>query len=712
MRWLFEPRSIAVIGASNTPGKVGYTVFKNLKQNKSLKIYPVNIKHSLVQGVKAYKSIVDITTPIDVAIIAVPAAAAIKVINECAQAKVRYCVILTAGFKELHIKGKNASEYIVEELNKYPHPPKILGPNCLGFINTRKQINATFLPFTPPAGNISLVMQSGAYATFLLDFFEKYSTGIDIYASLGDKWQINENHVLEYLANRSTTSTIGLYLENISNGAKLKKILKSITPHKHVVALLTGKTQKAAGAQIGHTGEMIKDFTQLKAMLESAGVAVVHTIEEFAHALYLAQFLKQKQILNKSVVITNAGGPSVAVVDALTLSNITPIEIGKNSNVKDTLKKEIPKARAHQVIDLQGDARPEDYYKAIRVLINQKAIDKNTLVSALYTPQGPTSPKDLIATLNNLKNKYPNYYYTAFLLGGKRIDNSIKSITNSKVPYVRWPQIAIWALEKLNRAEEVRRGRGEGEGPVRNRKYAIAGELTVDKWLKLIHSLGITTPNQIVITLPMLKNTQQVHTLIQQFLQNHPKIVIKPFIPNSAHFTQAGLLKTNVTSADTAVQILKNMLIKITQLSVQNKLGVKPTELYKKVAFIIQEQIENKAEVFVGIKHSKYLNTNTLTIGWGGIYANYLQDLYTIDLPTTPNHIKWAFNQTKIANYVQSKLPTTLDKLIKEVYKVSSMPYVVGDFKSADINPIILNSKGAYVVDLKIFTYSNNDQAK
>src|SRR6185295_17044510 len=316
----FAPQSVAVIGASREPGKLGYDLLANLVNSEfSGAVYPVNLKGGEILGQKVFQSVAELPTGIDLALIAVPAAAVLEVATQSAAKHIQNLVIISAGFKESGAEGKLREEKLQEIIVK--NNLEVIGPNCLGILNPHQALNASFAESLPQPGNIALLSQSGAMAVAIMDWAQSNGVGFSKVVSLGNRAGITENELLEYLENDSDTEVILLYLESFAAGKKFMNIAPRLSRKKPIIALLAGASAAGKKAASSHTGSLAGSHTAAVTALKQCGVIHAHTIQEFFD---LARTFSTQKIPagNRVAIITNAGGPGVLATDAVAKSSL------------------------------------------------------------------------------------------------------------------------------------------------------------------------------------------------------------------------------------------------------------------------------------------------------------------------------------------------------------------------------------------------------
>lgn len=382
--YFFKPKAIAVIGASNDPMKLGYEVFKNLKKYKDGRVYPVNVKDETVQGVKAYKNVRDIPDEVDLAIIVVPKRFVKQAIIDCGEKGVKGAVIITAGFGETGEEGKKEERELVEIAHSYGM--RLIGPNCVGVMNTHNDMNATFI-MDAKKGSIAFVSQSGALGAGIVYKTVKEGIGFSKFISVGNMADLDFAELMEYLADTEEDKAIALYIEGVRDGRKFIEIAKRVTKRKPVIALKAGKSESGARAASSHTGSLAGSWKIYEAAFKQSGVLVAETIDDM---LSMARAFTQPLPKGKRVAImTNAGGPGVLTADeidkrGLKLANLEEKTIEK---LRSFLP---PMAAVKNPVDMIASARGEDYYRTAKALLEDPNVDMLIAICVVPTFAGMT----------------------------------------------------------------------------------------------------------------------------------------------------------------------------------------------------------------------------------------------------------------------------------------------------------------------------------
>ncbi len=383
---MLQPKSVAIIGASANPDKVGHVIMQNyLNVGYSGRLYPVNIKaEGKILGYKAYKSVLDIKDRIDLAVIAVPAQIVPAVLEECGKAKVRSAVVVSGGFAEV---GETALQDKLEEVaRKYDLP--VLGPNCLGVMDLKSRIDTLFLPTfkidKPQIGGVSFVSQSGAVGSTVLDLISHEGFGLAKFISYGNAVVVDEVDILNYLADDPDTKVIIFYLEGVKRGREFINVARKVTLKKPIVIIKGGTTEEGSKAVHSHTASLAGSFEAYRAVFRQFGFTEADDLDDL---LYFGKIFDTQPLTTgkRVAIITNGGGAGVLATDALYNNGLKLAEMSKAS--ESALKKVMPSiVNVRMPLDLAGDADDKRFGAAIETIANDPNVDAIMVLALFQTP--------------------------------------------------------------------------------------------------------------------------------------------------------------------------------------------------------------------------------------------------------------------------------------------------------------------------------------
>jgi acetyl coenzyme A synthetase (ADP forming)-like protein len=442
---MMKPASVAIIGASRTPGKVGNVILQNyMNAGYTGRIYPVNLNAEEVLGLKAYKSVLEINDKIDLAVIAIPALAVPEALEECGKAKVKSVIVVSGGFAEI---GETALQ---EKITKIAQKYKIamIGPNCLGVMDTRSKVDTLFLPTEkiskPKVGYVSFVSQSGAVGSTVLDVIAGEGFGLSKFISYGNAAYVDEVDILQYLMNDDETKVIILYLEGIKRGKEFVELAREITKVKPVVVLKAGRTSAGVAAAHSHTAALAGDYATQEAIFKQFGFVVAKDLDELLfYAKILASEVRPKG--DRVAIITNGGGVGVNTADEVASSRYLRMAEYSNSTKKALRKVMPPLVNITNPLDLAGDADAKRYGDALDALSADKNIDMLIVVILYQTPgANPEVTKEVIHKKATLLKPL-----LVISLGAEYTQRQNKVLESGGVPVYDSPISAVDALEAL-----------------------------------------------------------------------------------------------------------------------------------------------------------------------------------------------------------------------------------------------------------------------
>ncbi len=446
--YFFKPKAIAVIGASNDPLKLGYEVFKNLKKYKDGKVYPVNVKDEVVQGVKAYKNVKDIPDEVDLAVIIVPKRFVKQTVIDCGEKGVKGIVLITAGFGETGEEGKREEKELVEIAHKYGM--RIIGPNCVGIMNTHNDMNATFI-MDAKRGDIAFVSQSGALGAGIVYKTVKEGIGFSKFISIGNMADVDFSELMEYLADDEESKAIALYIEGVKDGRKFMEAAKKVTKKKPVIVLKAGKSESGARAASSHTGSLAGSYKIYEAAFKQTGILVANTIDEM---LSMARaFTQPLPKGNRVAIMTNAGGPGVLTADEIDKHGL------KLANLEEETMRKLreflpPMAAVKNPVDMIASARGEEYYKTAKLLLEDKNVDMLIAICVVPTFAGMTPTEHAEGVIRAVKEVNNGKPVLALFMAGYVSEPAKELLEKEGIPVYERPEdvgIAAYALWEIAR---------------------------------------------------------------------------------------------------------------------------------------------------------------------------------------------------------------------------------------------------------------------
>src|SRR3990172_1623486 len=688
-----SPKSIAIIGASDKRGSVGRTITSNIMNGFKGTVFPISPTRPTVFYKKAYKSVLDVPKPIDLAVIVTKNTIVPIVLEECGKKKVKGVIIITAGFKEVDEEGAKLEQHLKDIAKKYKI--QVIGPNCLGVMNLdpKTMMNSTFLKITPKSGEIALVSQSGAICAALCEDASAQGIGFSAVISMGNKAVMSEIDVLNMLANHKQTKVIVMYLEDMGNGQEFLKVCKNITRKlkKPVLVLKSGRSPEGAKAAMSHTGALMGSDEIYDALLKQSGAIRVDTMEELFD--YAVAFSKQPlPTKGELVIVSNAGGPAIISTDACSKNGI---KMAKIDNIRSKIDAVIPPwGSSRNPVDIVGDA---DFNRFDNVLNEVLAHSNVGSVIAMCTPSATLDYNKLAEVIVNVSKKYPSKTILASLMG---LDEGIKNkeiLAQGGIPHYTYAETAIRSLNAMLRFTEWSK---TPEGTIRkfaaNKKRVekvfaqVKAEgrknLLEEEGQEVLRAYGFPVPKSILAT--------KDREAIQAAKKIGFPVVMKIASPQIIHKSDAGGVKVGLKNPQEARAAFKEI--------------IKNAKKYDKKAVIkgvlIQEMIKGGKETIIGSKLEPGFGP-VVMFGMGGIYVEVLKDVTFRLAPITDieaDEMISSIKTSKLLQGVRGEKPSDTKKLSECIQRLSQLVTDFNEIKELDMNPVLVFERGCKVVDIRI----------
>jgi acetyltransferase len=440
---IFKPQRIAVIGASNNPGSVGYTVLKNLiGSGFAGVVYPVNPRYEAVQGIHAYPDVKSLPRTPDLAIICTPAATVPDLLEQCGEAGILGVIIISAGFKETGEEGRKLEERLRSTIQKF-EGMRVIGPNCLGIIVPSLRLNASFAAAMPPDGHVAFISQSGALCTSVLDWALEEGIGFSYFVSIGNMVDVTFGDLIDYFGADERTRSIILYVESISEARRFMSAARAFSRTKPIVVYKAGRFAESARAASSHTGAMAGEDAVYDAAFRRAGAVRVYEIGEIFDTAELVARVRPP-LGPRLAIVTNAGGPGVMATDALIARHGQLAELSPETLEK--LNKILPPFWSHgNPVDVLGDASPERYAQALEAVLSDPGVDA---VLVILTPQAMTDSTGIARAVAEISKKHTKPILAAWM-GGTTVQEGIRTLNQAGIPTYLTPDQAVQAFMHL-----------------------------------------------------------------------------------------------------------------------------------------------------------------------------------------------------------------------------------------------------------------------
>ena len=691
LNYIFNPKNVAIVGASTKVGSVGNDLAKNLALEFKGAVYPVNPNATELFGKKCYPSLSQLPEVPELVVVAVPAPVVLGVVEEAGKLGVKGMVVVSAGFKEA---GNIELENQLRDLaNKYEIT--LVGPNCLGILNPENNLNASFASVSGNPGKVAFISQSGALCTAVLDYANKLGIGFSKFMSIGNKTVLSEADILTYLKDDSKTEVIALYVEDLKNGARLLPILKSIThgPNaKPIVVIKSGKTSAGANASASHTGALAGNDAAYAALFEQSGVIRANNVLEMFE--YLKDLCSNPKAKGKNLgIITNAGGPGVLATDEAVSRGLNLAKISESS-IKELKQGLPPCANVHNPIDVLGDAKADRYELALKVLEKDKNVDS---IVVILTPQAMTEIDETAEKIVALKKECTKPIVVSFM-GGKLVAKSVEHLRENGIATVSFPEQAVravaalsdFSVRSLEKVEKISNKKHEGFSKV-EKIFVTAKAENQTKFpeaeaLKILSAYGFKT-----LKSGLAKNAKEAKHIAYKIKKN---VALKIVSPDILHKSDVGgvMLDVEPKKVEKAFcEMMKNVAKKCPKADIK---GVLVVEMVK----------EKGAEMIVGSMRDPGLG-NLLMVGLGGVYVEIFKDVSFGVAPINRSDAEKMVAKLKSAKILAgARGGEKLDKedLLKTLLKLSDLLRDFPQIKEMDINPILVTKNGVKILDGRI----------
>ncbi|NGX56993.1 MAG: Succinyl-CoA ligase [ADP-forming] subunit alpha [Candidatus Anoxychlamydiales bacterium] len=689
--YFFNPKSIAIIGASAKNLSVGKTLIENLKESYKGKIYLINPKRKSILGLKTYPKIEDVKDKIDLVIIATPAKTVPSIVKECSKKKIKAAIIISAGFKEL---GKPGIE-LENQIRKNKGDMRIIGPNCLGIINSLNKLNASFAKDMPLKGKLAFISQSGALGCAVLDWSLKEKIGLSSFVSIGSMIDINFSELISYYGKDPNTKAILIYMENIADPLEFLVEASKVTLKKPIILIKAGRSSAGSKAATSHTGAITGNDEVFTAALKRAGILQVNTISEL---FSIADLISKQPLSNNPnlAIITNAGGPGVIATDSLEINNAFLAKLSKKTYLE--LNKFLPKAWSHSnPIDILGDASDELYAKTVKVLVKDKNIGG---ILIILTPQHMTEATKVAKKLKSF-SKLNIPIFTSFM-GGDSVTIAIEELIKEGIPNFPFPDDATKAFSMMSKyskdLKKIYQPSNKNKTLINENKKKKASELLKKAFSKNKLLLDEYESKKLI----ELYDIPIVQTFIAKTKNEAVKyskkigfpIVLKIYSKTITHKKKVGGVKLNLKNEIDVKKAFDEIYSNIKKIKKQKEfLGVTVQKMIKLDGY----------EVIAGSTLDNQFGP-VIIFGSGGSLVEIYNDKALTIPPIDKKLAKKMIESTKIYKAIKGlknnkqALEKLQDILVKLSYLVLDFPVI----KEIDINPILISKDKIIALDARV----------
>jgi len=697
----FAPKTVAVIGATETANTVGRTILWNLVSSPfGGTVFPINPKRPSVLGVKAYKHISEVPEQVDLAVIVTPAASVPGIIHDCAEEGVKAAIVISAGFKEIGPAGLELERQTLIEARR--GNMRIIGPNCLGVMSPLTGLNATFAAGIARPGNVGFISQSGALCTAVLDWSLRELVGFSAFVSIGSMLDVGWGDLIYYLGNDPRTRSIVIYMESIGDARGFLSAAREVALNKPIIVIKAGRSEAAAKAAASHTGSLAGSDEVLEAAFRRSGVLRVNSI---ADLFYMAEVLSKQPSPKgpRLTILTNAGGPGVLATDALvsTGGELTEISPG----ILESLNQILPAAWSHNnPIDVLGDASPERYAKAVEIAAKDPNSDGLLVV---LTPQSMTDPTQ---TAEHLKPyaKLDGKPILASWMGGADVAAGIGILNQAIIPTFQFPDTAVRAFTYMWRWAYNLKGLYETPSlPEDSAEYAPNKTLTAEI-IQNARDAGRTILTEAeskqvldAYYIPTVRTVvaRTVAEAAEQAERIGYPVVLKLFSETITHKTDVGGVQLNLGGREAVERAWHRI-----QTSVTEKAGA---EHFQGVTVQPMIKSGDGYELIIGSSLDAQFGP-VLLFGTGGQLVEVFKDRALSLPPLNTTLARRMMEQTKIYKALQGvrgRKPVNLAELEQVMVRFSRLVVEQPWIKEIDINPLLATPDRLVALDARIVVH-------
>ena len=679
----FNPKSVAIVGASRQKSKVGYEILANMMgAGYKGEIYPVNPQADTIEGLKCYPDLESIKKVPELVIIVVPAKIVPAIMQQCAKVGTRAVIIITAGFKEVGKEGRELEEQVSQTARQAGI--RVIGPNCLGVIVPANKLNASFGGDLPAAGSIAYLSQSGALLAAIFDIANASGIGFSKLISIGNKADVGELDVIKDLSSDKDTKVIAGYLESITDGDAFVRQAEQISHIKPILLIKSGGTQAGAKAASSHTGSLAGSETAYESAFERAGIIRCDSIKQQFD--YAQAFANQPLPAGPRVaVITNAGGPGIMAADSIEQRGLTFAKL--NDETVRKLESELPQAaNLYNPIDVLGDALADRYEFALNVVLDDPNVD---IVLVLLTPQAMTEAAATAEVIVNISRQKPLKPILTCFLGAKKVAEGVRILREGKIPQYDATGSAVAAIKGMvnyvrwrSRPKRVVKlfpvNRRKVEGIIERHQRQKINDIGETESKEILEAYGFVTPRGSIAT-----SAEQAENIAKQL--GFP-VVLKIWSPDILHKSDVGGVRIGLENEQEVKDSFDLMMYRIPKKRPEaNILGV-----------LVQEMCKSGKEVILGMNRDPHFGP-LMMFGMGGIMVEVLKDVSFYLAPLTAEEAKQMLINTKTYQMLQGvrgEEGVDIEAIAEGLQRLSQLVTEFPQIQEMDINPYVVGPQG------------------
>ena len=694
MKEIFDPKTVAVIGATEKEGSVGRAVMENLLEGKKRHIFPVNLKRKEVLGVPCFPAMGNLPEPPDLAVIATPAATVPNLVETCARVQTQGIIILSAGFKETGSEGRHLEERIRDIRRK--HPVRIIGPNCLGIIRPTVGLNASFLKSDPQKGNIALISQSGALGSAVLDWAMNAHIGFSMFASLGSMVDMDFGDLIDFLGRDPDTRSIMLYMESVGHAKKLMSAARGFARNKPIIVIKPGKFAESARAALSHTGAMAGDDHVYGAAFRRVGMLRVKEISDLFNT---AEVLQSGHLPRGSrlAIVTNAGGVGVMATDVLIERGGRLAELSRETLEKlETVMP--PHWSQGNPVDVLGDANIDAYRQAVDICLRDEGVNG---VLIIYTPQGAAGAEELASALAEVIGQHRKPVITVWM-GGWKAERGRAVFLEHRIPSYSAPEDAVKTYlymakyaRNLELLYETPEELSVDEAPPKHNLKALIRRIVRDGRTLLTEEESKRFLANYGIPITSTLHVESLDEAMDATGKTGYPVVLKIVSPDITHKSDVGGVATCVTSQEVLKREYPALLERVRARAPEARIaGVSVQPMIERIDY----------ELILGMKKDKDFGS-VILFGAGGIGTELFGD-FAVGLPPLNQTLaRRLMEETRVYTMLKGyrgRPPADMRPLEQILVRFSNLVVDFPEISEMDINPLAVSEGRTYALDCRI----------
>jgi acetyl coenzyme A synthetase (ADP forming)-like protein len=690
---ILKPRTVAVIGASRSPGHIGRQITANLiGHGFTGSVFPVNPSAASIHSVKAYPSIRSVPDAVDLAVIVVPKPFVLGVARECADAGVRGLVVITAGFREIGEQGAQRERALMELVRA--HDIRMVGPNCLGVMNVDPaySLNATFAPVMPPFGPVALMSQSGAMGVNIIDYAREYQIGLAQFVSVGNKADVSGNDLLVQWENDPAVETILMYVENFGNPRRFLELASRITKRKPIIALKAGRSTSGARAATSHTGALAASNSAVDALLAQSGVLRAASVEELFD-MAMAFGVRTRPRSRRTAVLTNAGGPGILAADALEANGLDVVELRPETVA--AMKPLFPEeASIRNPVDMIASAQPANYRQALEILLSDEGVD---CAVAVFVPPVGVRQEAVAEAIGAAVRTRPDKTVVAVLMGRVGLSEGRADLHAAGAPAFAFPESAARALGALCRYQEWLARPDDIAPPlVIDRECAerVIAAVRADRRTQLQQAEALELCRAYGIPAVESRVVHSAAAAAAAAVEMGFPVAMKVMSPDITHKSDVGGVVLDVKSV----------------AQVRDTYAAMPTAVAQRMpdvtvtGVLVQQMVRDGVETIVGVTRDRLFGPLVM-FGLGGIYVEALRDVVFRVAPVGPRDAHDMLDGIRAAPILagmRGRPGVSRDALADVLRRVSRLASDFPEIEEMDVNPLLAFEDRVVAVDARV----------